>query len=202
MGSAKPTRYLLSDIGGKPRGLDAIISASTAPNDICPAPRRSRKLRNVGRSVLNSGTIVLNSVTDYLYREAQECRTSEERDSFSLALAICGAVRRGEPNPVSSAAYTAFGSTLDKYVKRRAHKTWLQHQELLRCVPDYDPCVVNSRTGELLTTNREASNANVEQKSEVRRQEARVGNLYEMPSKKKPSQPQPVRRMPRKSAVD
>jgi hypothetical protein len=193
MGSAKPTRYLLSDIVDKPRGFGAIISASTAANDICPASRATRRLRAVGISLLNS-------VTDYLYREAQECRTSEEKDAFTLALAVCAAVRRGDPSPLSSASYAAFGSTLERHLKRRSHRQWLQHQELLRCIPDYD--ANHGQDNYHGQDYVEVSNANVEQASEVRRPEARVGNLYEMPSKKKPEQPQPVRRMPRKSAAD
>lgn len=160
---------------------------SSASSDICPPSRAARKLRDVGRSVLNPGTIVLNSVTDYLYREAQECRTLQEKDAFTLALALCAAVRRSDPFPLASASYAAFGSTLERYLKRRSHQEWLQHQELLRCIPDYDP---------------EMDHANVEQKSEERGQQARPRNLYEMPQPKKPAQPQPVPGLPRKSAAD
>jgi hypothetical protein len=192
MSSVKATGYLLSDVVDKPRGSEAIISASTAPNDICPTVCKPARMSTVGIQILAS-------VTDYLYREAQECRTTEERDAFSLALAICGAVRRGDTNPLISAGYSAFGSTLERHLKRRSHRQWLQHQELLRCIPDYDARVNIVPRQQQIDG---ASNANVEQASEVRRQETRVGNLYEMPPLQKRPQQKPVREVPRKSAAD
>lgn len=222
---------------------------SSVSSDICLTTRANRNLGVVGQTVLNPGTIVLNSVTDYLYREAQECRTAEERDGFTLALAICAAVRRGDTSPFTTATYAAFGTTLNRYLKYRSQRQWEQHQALLRCIPDYDPEVAHAlalpnrtalmavrtaeppldelaglsdverlpalsqsavpelrlRTGNLDLRHRMGGvliHANVEQTSEVRGQQARPRNLYEMPSKTKPAKPQPVRVLPRAGSAE
>jgi hypothetical protein len=76
------------------------------------------------------GRRLLASVTDYLWHEAQECRTAFERDAFSLALAICGAVRRGDRDPVTSAAYACFGNSLPVYLRRRAERENMIYGEM------------------------------------------------------------------------
>lgn len=71
---------------------------------------------------------------DYLYSRAQKCATAEERDGFTLALALLGAVRRSEPDPFTAASYDAFGSSLPVYRKRRAEQQWRQHAELVQTI--------------------------------------------------------------------
>lgn len=68
------------------------------------------------------GKRLLADVVDYLYGEAGFAQTVTERDAFSLALAICGAVRREEINPLNAAAYRCFGSPLPVYLERRAQR--------------------------------------------------------------------------------
>lgn len=132
MGKARLDSVSVIGHDEKQRGTPLRKNQSSASSGICPTSKRARKLSYVGPTLLDS-------VQDYIYGEGQKVRTSEERDAFTLALAICGACRRGETDPVASAAYKAFGSTLDRYLKYRSQKQWLQHQGLLRCIPDYDP---------------------------------------------------------------
>lgn len=88
---------------------------------------------------MDRGRAILNSALDYLYIEAQAARNAFERDAFSLALALIGAVKRGEHRPVDAASYQAFGGSLEKYRQRRAESEWRKHQDYLRSIPDYDP---------------------------------------------------------------
>jgi hypothetical protein len=83
----------------------------------------------------NLGKKLLDSVSDYLYGEAQGARNAFERDSYTLALRLLVAVRRGDPSPLVSASYAAFGSSFPIYVQRRADRQWLAHQELIRSLP-------------------------------------------------------------------
>lgn len=78
---------------------------------------------------------LLDSVSDYLYGEAREPGNAFERDSYTLALGLLAAVRQGDPSPLVSASYAAFGSSFPIYVQRRADRQWLAHQELIRSLP-------------------------------------------------------------------
>jgi hypothetical protein len=130
---------------------------------------------------------LLDSITDYLYSRAQKVRSAEERDSFTLALALMGAVRRLDPDPFQSACYSAFGSSLEVYLKRRAKAQWAQHQELVACIPDYDP--------------QEARNAQVVQTGKVRGRQARPGRVHQMPAPAQPAVQKPLRSMSRAPAA-
>lgn len=82
---------------------------------------------------------LLNSILDYVYGEAQGAATATERDGYTLALALIGAVRRSSPNPFLEACYYAFGCTLERHLTRREERRRFYHEEFLRAIPDYDP---------------------------------------------------------------
>ena len=84
------------------------------------------------------GEKLLNSVIDYLYEECQKCQTIDEEIPFKLALAICGAVRRGETDLFGAACFAAFGRTLVSYQRHRMKEKFQQAYELRRCLPDFD----------------------------------------------------------------
>lgn len=144
-------------------------------------PERKRRKMGVVRKRL------LDSISNYLYSRAQKVHTAEERDAFTLALAIIGAVRHDSPNPFEEACYRAFGSTLKVYLKRRAERQWIQHQEYVACIPDYDP--------------QEALHAQVVQAGEVRGFPPQRGDVHEMPKPTQPPVQKPLRSVPRKAAA-
>jgi hypothetical protein len=127
---------------------------------IFPPERKHRKMSAVRKRLLDR-------ISEYLYSRAQKVETAEQRDAFTLALAILWAVRHDEPQPFEAACYRAFGSTLTVYLKRRAERQWRQHQEYVKCIPDFDP--------------QEARDAQVVPPVEIRGSETRPGRVYEMP---------------------
>lgn len=84
--------------------------------------------------ISNKGTRILNNTVDYLYWTAQQCRTIDELAPVKLALAICGAVRRGSPNPFVDASYQVFGGPLTAYRLHRMKQQFQQVQELRRSI--------------------------------------------------------------------
>ena len=126
---------------------------------------------------------LLDSVVDYLYRRSQHAVNAEERDAYTYALAILGAVRRCDPDPLTSAAYEAFGSTFKLYLKRRAERQWRQHQEYVRCIPDYDP--------------EEARRAQVVETMEVGGQQTGPGRMHTLSPKAVVAVEKSVRGLPR-----
>lgn len=88
---------------------------------------RRRVRRQTG---LVDGRAVLASAVDYLYGEAQHAHDVAERDAYSLALAVCGAARRGEPDPLVAASYACFGSSLPRYLKHRDEMRDMAYAEL------------------------------------------------------------------------
>ena len=79
------------------------------------------------------GKRLLAGVTDYLYAEGQQARDAVERDAYSLALAICGAVRRGALYPYKEACYMTFGCSMEKHITRRNQWRDLVYAELRDC---------------------------------------------------------------------
>ena len=143
---AKRTCYLLSDIAKNcPESEDsaAVDPLRSTPLVIYPSLRPRRKIGVVRKRLLDS-------ISDYLYYRAQKAETAEDRDAFTLALAIIGAVRREDSHPFESACYEAFGSTLEKYRQRRAEWQWARHAELMACVPDFDPAEGKNVRSQLL----------------------------------------------------
>jgi hypothetical protein len=127
--------YLLSDVDEFcPENAELSLDSPARPAAyvIFPPERKPRKMSAVRKRLLDS-------ISDYLYSRSQKVQTAEERDGFTLALAIMDAVRHDQPEPFESACYRAFGSSLTVYLKRRADRQWHQHQELVECIPDYDP---------------------------------------------------------------
>ena len=172
------TVYLLSDIGEicpENADCDQSLSARPTASVIFPPERKRRKMGVVRKRLLDS-------ISDYLYSRAQKVHTAEERDAFTLALAIMHAVRHDEPHPFETACYRAFGSSLKVYLKRRAQEQWVRHQELVACIPDYDP--------------QEARHAQVIPSDEVRGREAGPGRVYEMPQPTQPTVQKSVRSLP------
>jgi hypothetical protein len=124
------TIYLLSDIEHKAQRSRAIpnefLCIGSAPLVPYAAPQPKRNLGRVAHEKLGR-------VVDYLYSVGQRlAKTAEERDAFTLALALLGAVRRGEPEPLMAASYAAFGSSLPVYYARRAEAQWRQNAELVQ----------------------------------------------------------------------
>lgn len=120
------TGYLLSVTGlisPENAKSDQSLNAGVEAFVICPPERKRRKMGVVRKRLLDS-------ISDYLYSRAQKVATAEERDAFTLALAIMEAVRHDVERPFEAACYRAFGSTLKVYLKRRAQWQWARHQEL------------------------------------------------------------------------
>ena len=82
---------------------------------------------------------MLASVIDYLYDEIQHYRTLDEQIPIKLALALCGAVRRGDQHPFESACYNAFGGALENYTRKRLKEKFQQAYELRKCIPTTVP---------------------------------------------------------------
>lgn len=162
---------------------------------------------------------LLDRISEYLYRQGQRlARTAEEQDGYTLALAIIGAVRHDEPRPFEAACYRAFGSSLERYRQRRAERQWIQHQEFVKLIPDYDP-EADKRLDPIQAENRlgnhgqgnyhgqdssmvepyrqEAPDANVVQAGEIRGHQESSGRVHQMPSKAQPAVQKPLRSMPR-----
>lgn len=210
------TLYLLSEadeIRPENADCDQSLPASPAAFVIYPPERKRRKMSAVRKRLLDS-------VTDYLYSRAQKVHTAEERDAFTLALAIMEAVRHDAPQPFEAACYRAFGSSLKVYLKRRAEKQWLQHQGLVSCIPDYDPKadkrlnlrqaknrlsvvqhlgqdIIHGQDSPMMELNRqEALNAQVVQSGEVRGQPPQRGTVHQMPQPTQPPVQKPLRKVP------
>jgi hypothetical protein len=95
-------------------------------------------------NISRKGTKLLNSITDYLYWRSQQCHTIDEADPLKLALAICGAVRKGSPHPLTEASYEVFGRPLAAHWQHRMKEQFQQAQDLRRCInecPDVDKTV-------------------------------------------------------------
>lgn len=90
-------------------------------------------------SLSRRGAKILNAVSDYLYGEAQGATTRDQRDEWSLTLALLGAVRRGSTVPFQEACFVAFGGTLERYQEYRNKEKWLAKREWFAALPDYDP---------------------------------------------------------------
>jgi hypothetical protein len=73
---------------------------------------------------VREGRRLLNSILSYVYDEAQQAATAFERDGYTLALAVIGAVRSDSKNPFTEACYLAFGSSWERYIERR--NEWYQ----------------------------------------------------------------------------
>lgn len=177
----KTTQYLLSDINDFcPESAEKTkVCTSSPPPPVIYTPERKRRKMGVVRKCL------LDSIVMYLYSRGQKATSPEDRDSFTLALAILGAARRDEPDPFTSASYAAFGMPFNRYLKRRAEAQRILHQELVACIPDYDPT--------------EGRHANVVKTSGERGPETQSGRVYEMPRSAEPAERKPVRPLPRKS---
>jgi len=89
--------------------------------------------------VSKRGQKVLNAVVDYLYWSAQQCRNTDEQIPIKLALALCGAIRRGDQHPFESACYNAFGGALENYTRKRLKEKFQQAYELRKCIPTTVP---------------------------------------------------------------
>lgn len=173
---ANRTGYLLSDLDEIcPENADFAEVRTARPTPIVIYSQQSprRKIGAVRKRLLDS-------IVTYVYRRGQHARTAEERDAFSLALALLGAVRRLEPRPFEAACYQVFGSSLEKYRQRRAEQQWRQHQELMACLT-------------------EVAHAPVVTATEVRRPETGTGNLYAMPPATRSLQQKPLRAVPKKA---
>jgi hypothetical protein len=97
---------------------------------------RAKRKQHLTESLAeNVGKRLLDNVSDYLYGESQGARNAFERDSYTLALGLLAAVRRGDPDPLVSASYASFGGSFPRYVQHRADGQWLAHQELIRSLP-------------------------------------------------------------------
>ena len=196
--NARLTSYLLSDtavICPESENSGADDPARPATPVLYAPERKPRRIGAVRKRLLDS-------IVGYLYRRSQRAANAEERDSFTLALAIMSAVRRLEPKPFESACYQAFGSSLKVYLKRRAECQWHQHQELVRCIPDYDS-QADKRLNPAQAENRleETAHADVVEAGEIRRIEARPGRVHQMPSKAQPSIEKPLREVPPRPAA-
>jgi hypothetical protein len=171
----KATGYLLSDIDDFcPESAENYQSKPDCPAaSVIYAPEPKRRRISAVRKRL------LDSIVMYLYSRGQKARTAEERDGFTLALALMSAVRRGDSNPLASASFHAFGSTFERYLERRAEQQWRYHSEYVKLIPDYDP--------------QEARRANVVEAAQMGRQTAGRGTLHTMPESPKPAQRKSLR---------
>lgn len=95
--------------------------------------------RKTSHGLTKAGRQLLDSVSTYLYGEAQKAATLDQRDEWSLTLAIVGAVRRGSTLPFQDACIAAFGATLERYQSHRNKQRWLAKREWFAAMPDYDP---------------------------------------------------------------
>jgi hypothetical protein len=98
-------------------------------------------------AVSRRGTKLLNSVVDYLYDRAQKCRTIDEADPLKLALAICGAVRKGSSQPFTDASYQVFGRPLAAYRLHRMKEQFQQASDLRRCINECPDVVTPIQVG-------------------------------------------------------
>jgi hypothetical protein len=191
----KRTLYLLSvsdEFCPENAELSLDSPARPAAFVICPPDRPRRKMGAVRKRLLDR-------ISEYLYSRAQKVETAEQRDAFTLALAIIGAVRHDEPQPFEAACYRAFGSTLKVYLKRRAERQWRQHQEYVQCIPDFDP---HGQYSSIMEPNRqEARDAQVVPPVEIRGSEARPGRVHQMPQPAQPAVQKPLRSVPPGAAV-
>ncbi len=98
-------------------------------------------VKNEQRLVEDARKKLLDNVSDYLYAEAQGARNASEQDSYTLALHLIAAVRRGDPDPLLCASYTAFGGSFPIYTQRRADLQWFMRQEFIRALPQEEKSV-------------------------------------------------------------
>ena len=86
-------------------------------------------------------TPTLESVIGYLHGEAQLAQSQNEHEDFSISLRLLGLLRdgwSGGPGLLDVACGYAFQVSHARYVHSREARAALQHQQLLRLIPDYD----------------------------------------------------------------
>jgi hypothetical protein len=108
--------------------------------------------------LVSHGRAILNSVSDYLYFEAQKVETVELRDSFSFALAILSQIREGNPEPVQAAQFKAFGCFLEVHRQRRSDIKWQWHKGIQSWSKDESNTTQKpDRAGDLAAADRHAN---------------------------------------------
>jgi hypothetical protein len=85
--------------------------------------------------------LVLEHAICHVYQQAQLTRSENEHEDFTITLRMLALVCDGWPGGpglFNLACGYATGLAHGKYMHRRDARSALLHQELLRCIPDYD----------------------------------------------------------------
>jgi hypothetical protein len=130
---------------------------------------------------------MLNSAIEYTWRVGVALDGNRAAvEARTLALRLLGLAKRGEAN-LDLATLLSFGLYHKEYLRRTAEREQMMRAEFLALLPDYDP--IEARRYEAMV-----------KAGRKRRPEAFSGNLYEMPKEERSTQPQPLRKVPRKTA--
>jgi len=96
----------------------------------------------VKRPEMQSGAVaILESVSRYVYGEAQRAHDREEHEDFSITLKLLQLLREGwksGPDIFSLACSYAVGLCHARYLYKRAERAAFERRELLSITPDYD----------------------------------------------------------------